>query len=116
MSSSDIKGLIPKWIISYVAPRKPAEWVETLRKACFEYQEKYPDYHTRLEEYVNRYEGTHPLDYEVDDRTIGDVGNTQQNVIGVPGLEAQHATALAASPLQAETETEPIDRCLGAQV
>lgn len=64
MSCSDIRGLIPKWIINYVAPRKPPEWVETLRKACLDYQAQHPDYRARLAEYVDRYRGEQPFDYE----------------------------------------------------
>lgn len=28
MSCSDVKGLIPKWLINFVAPKKPGEWVD----------------------------------------------------------------------------------------
>lgn len=27
------KGIIPKWIINFVAPRKPGEWIDCLKKA-----------------------------------------------------------------------------------
>mmetsp|Transcript_88674 Transcript_88674/g.228694 ORF Transcript_88674/g.228694 Transcript_88674/m.228694 type:complete len:802 (+) Transcript_88674:72-2477(+) len=64
MSSSDVKGLIPKWIISYIAPKKPSEWVETLRKACLDYQEGNPNYKSQLEAYASRFRGESPFDYE----------------------------------------------------
>merc|ERR1712146_153424 len=32
MTCCDIKGLIPRWIINAAAPRKPAEWVDSLKK------------------------------------------------------------------------------------
>merc|ERR1711972_221153 len=67
MSCADIKGLVPKWVINYVAPRKPPEWVDSLQKACMEYQKKNPDYEKKLQEYVERYQGEVPFDYEVDE-------------------------------------------------
>lgn len=67
MSCSDIKGLVPKWVISYMAPRKPGEWVESLRKACVEYQQSNPDYVERLQEYANLYRDDVPFDYEVEE-------------------------------------------------
>ena len=34
MSSTDIKGLIPKWIVNMVAAKAPAQWVECLTNSC----------------------------------------------------------------------------------
>jgi hypothetical protein len=64
MSSLDIKGLIPKWIINMTAPRKPQEWVETLRKAAMDYQKQNPDYKTKLEEVLKPYREINAFDYE----------------------------------------------------
>jgi len=34
MSQTDIKGLIPKWIVNMVAAKAPAQWVDNLLRAC----------------------------------------------------------------------------------
>jgi hypothetical protein len=34
MSQTDIKGLIPKWMVNMVAAKAPAQWVDNLSKAC----------------------------------------------------------------------------------
>ena len=34
MSQTDIKGLIPKWIVNMVAAKAPAQWVESLTISC----------------------------------------------------------------------------------
>lgn len=34
MSQTDIKGLIPKWMVNMVAAKAPAQWVENLAKSC----------------------------------------------------------------------------------
>jgi hypothetical protein len=65
MSCLDIKGLIPKWVINLTAPRKPAEWVETLRKAALEYQESHPNYHENMKEELEKYKLENPYDFEM---------------------------------------------------
>lgn len=64
MTCVDIKGLIPKWIINATAPRKPAEWVETLRKAAIEYQNAHPNYKQELLKELEPFRETNPYDYE----------------------------------------------------
>jgi len=64
MSCLDIKGYIPKWIINMQAPRKPADWVETLRKAAIDYQESKPDYKESLVESLKHYREENPFDFE----------------------------------------------------
>jgi len=73
MSCADVKGLIPKWIINMFAPKKPAEWVETLRKACVGYQDAHPNFEEDLRNYVNRFKEDNPYDFEADtDAVLGD--------------------------------------------
>eukprot|EP00929_Paragymnodinium_shiwhaense_P006952 TRINITY_DN110909_c0_g1_i1.p1 TRINITY_DN110909_c0_g1~~TRINITY_DN110909_c0_g1_i1.p1 ORF type:complete len:887 (+),score=204.93 TRINITY_DN110909_c0_g1_i1:97-2757(+) len=64
MSCADIKGLIPKWIINMMAPKKPVEWIETLRKACVDYQTQHPDYEQRLASYLQKY--SEDIEYDFD--------------------------------------------------
>jgi len=64
MTCVDIKGLIPKWLINATAPRKPAEWVETLRKAALDYQKEHPNYKQELLEELKPFRENHPYDYE----------------------------------------------------
>jgi len=65
MSCSDVKGMIPKWIINMMAPKKPGEWTESLRKAALEHQERYPN---RAQEVARRLQDEftqeNPYDYE----------------------------------------------------
>merc|ERR1712032_831803 len=68
MSCSDVKGLIPLWVINYLAPKKPAEWVETLRKACLDYQKANPNFKEKLEEYKRSFLVENPFDYEPDNQ------------------------------------------------
>jgi len=67
MSCSDVKGMIPKWIINMLAPKKPGEWTESLRKAALEHQTLYPN---RREEVAARLRGEfaeeNPYDYEIE--------------------------------------------------
>mmetsp|Transcript_61779 Transcript_61779/g.147404 ORF Transcript_61779/g.147404 Transcript_61779/m.147404 type:complete len:781 (+) Transcript_61779:90-2432(+) len=55
MSCCDVKGLIPKWIISYMAPKKPAEWCDSLRAAALEYQKSNPNYKEMLKEQLDSF-------------------------------------------------------------
>jgi len=64
MTCVDIKGLIPKWIINAVAPKKPAEWVESLRKAAVDYQKSHPNYKEDLKEALSEYQTENAFDYE----------------------------------------------------
>jgi len=66
LSCSDIKGLIPKWIINMVAPKKPGEWVDALRKAALGYQAAHPNFEQELKEYVDRFRAENPYDYEAE--------------------------------------------------
>eukprot|EP00446_Apocalathium_sp_SHHI-4_P088284 CAMPEP_0177465458 /NCGR_PEP_ID=MMETSP0369-20130122/17423_1 /TAXON_ID=447022 ORGANISM="Scrippsiella hangoei-like, Strain SHHI-4" /NCGR_SAMPLE_ID=MMETSP0369 /ASSEMBLY_ACC=CAM_ASM_000364 /LENGTH=440 /DNA_ID=CAMNT_0018939341 /DNA_START=104 /DNA_END=1426 /DNA_ORIENTATION=+ len=90
MSCADIKGLVPKWIINFVAPKKPAEWVDTLHKACQVYQDAHPRCEDELREYVQRFRKENPFDYEA-------------------GYEADvvEATALAPQPKESDPALAP---------
>lgn len=37
LSCNDIKGLIPKYIVNYVAARAPKEWIQALQTAVDNY-------------------------------------------------------------------------------
>ncbi|CAE7186479.1 BSL1 [Symbiodinium pilosum] len=63
MTCTDVKGIIPKWMINFVAPRKPGEWIDCLKKACLDYQAANPDY-PALEEELEPFKQNHPFDYE----------------------------------------------------
>lgn len=63
MTSTDIKGIIPKWIINFVAPRKPGEWIDALKKACLDYQAAHPNL-DHLDEELLPYTRENPFDYE----------------------------------------------------
>jgi len=72
MSCSDIKGLIPKWIVNTIAPRKPAEWIESLRRAAVDFQQANPGLMGELQQSVQRFAEDLPFDFEpegADDRT-----------------------------------------------
>jgi hypothetical protein len=64
MTCLDIKGLIPKWIINVTAPRKPAEWIESLKKASIEFQQKNPNFREKVAKDVERFKSENPYDYE----------------------------------------------------
>jgi len=70
MSCVDIKGLIPKWIINYTAPKAPAEWIANLRKAAVDYQEKHPGYKEELVQVLKPFREPNPYDYEESDLNI----------------------------------------------
>lgn len=64
MSCSDIKGLIPKWIVNTIAPRKPGEWIESLRKAAVDFQQANPGVMGELQQTVQRFAEDVPFDFE----------------------------------------------------
>eukprot|EP00811_Abedinium_folium_P010269 NODE_1949_length_2328_cov_4.268514.p1 GENE.NODE_1949_length_2328_cov_4.268514~~NODE_1949_length_2328_cov_4.268514.p1 ORF type:complete len:535 (-),score=113.23 NODE_1949_length_2328_cov_4.268514:265-1869(-) len=64
LSCVDIKGLVPKFIINALAPRKPAEWVETLTKAAMEFQDADPNYSESLLGILSPRMQENPYDYE----------------------------------------------------
>jgi len=68
MSSSDVKGMIPKWIVNMFAPKKPIEWVEGLRKASVAYQEAHPNCAEECKAITKRFMGYTPYDYEPEDQ------------------------------------------------
>jgi len=64
MTCVDIKGLIPKWIINAAAPRKPAEWIESLKQASIAYMKANPDFKEDLSSRLETYKQENPYDYE----------------------------------------------------
>jgi len=71
MACTDIKGIIPKWVINTLAPRKPAEWVENLKKAAHEYQTKRPEIKNMAMQELEKLSDENPFDFEpeADSRT-----------------------------------------------
>jgi hypothetical protein len=41
MSQTDIRGLIPKWMVNMVAAKAPAQWVDNLVKSCNKLKDKH---------------------------------------------------------------------------
>lgn len=78
MTCTDVKGIIPKWIINFVAPRKPGEWIDCLKRACLEYQASNPDYESLLKE-LEPFKEYHSFDFEDMDATVthGKSGNEE---------------------------------------
>lgn len=38
IAQTDIKGIVPRFIINYLAPKKPLEWIKKLEKALIKYK------------------------------------------------------------------------------
>lgn len=51
----DVKGMIPKWIVNFVAPRRAGDFVTALKKAALEYQRANPLYKRQLSESMKRF-------------------------------------------------------------
>lgn len=64
MTCSDVKGMIPKWIINYLAPKKPAEWMDALRKAATEYQASRTGIREEVEALLARVSADNAWDFE----------------------------------------------------
>ncbi|PFH38685.1 START domain-containing protein [Besnoitia besnoiti] len=41
LAQTDVKGLIPKWVVNTTAARAPVGWVENLRKACLKFMKEH---------------------------------------------------------------------------
>ncbi|KAL8432214.1 hypothetical protein Efla_005110 [Eimeria flavescens] len=44
LAQTDVKGLIPKWVVNTTAARAPVGWVDSLRKACKAYMKLHGDF------------------------------------------------------------------------
>ncbi|OEH74228.1 phosphatidylcholine transfer [Cyclospora cayetanensis] len=44
LAQTDVKGLIPKWVVNTTAARAPVGWVDSLKKACKAYIKQYGDF------------------------------------------------------------------------
>lgn len=64
MSCADVKGMIPKWLINTVAPRKPSEWINSMKHAALGYQNSKANCETECKEYVQKFAGLNPWDYD----------------------------------------------------
>lgn len=65
MSCTDIKGLIPKWLVNMQAPRSCNEWVNGLRTAAVDYQKSNLSYATECQKIVEEVNVDNPWDFEV---------------------------------------------------
>ncbi|EGR28919.1 start domain protein [Ichthyophthirius multifiliis] len=41
MTQSDVKGVVPKYVVNYMAARQPPKWVESMQKGCQDYRKQY---------------------------------------------------------------------------
>lgn len=64
MTCTDVKGLIPKWIISYMAPRAPAQWIDSLKNHALDYMRTHPNYKEEMAGAIGRFKTANPFDYE----------------------------------------------------
>ena len=56
MSQTDIKGLIPKWIVNMVAAKAPAQWVESLTSSCTQVLDKdFSGNKAKMEEFLDEF-------------------------------------------------------------
>ncbi|CAE7566349.1 Stard7 [Symbiodinium sp. CCMP2456] len=91
MTMTDVKGIIPKWMINFVAPRKPGEWVDCLKRACLDYQNANPDYPT-LEKDLEPFKHNHPFDYEdttLETSPAPDLATRKQSPVGLARFREQ---------------------------
>lgn len=86
MSCSDVKGFIPKWIINWMAPKKPAEWLDALKKAVFDYQEANPNTKEKMQAYVDSFAKPNPFDYEPEGPTSPP---TPEQATVIPAVQRQ---------------------------
>jgi len=66
MTCSDVKGYIPKWIINFLAPKKPAEWMQALRQGALDYQAAHPGCKAEFMAQMQQFMQDNPWDYEVE--------------------------------------------------
>ncbi|EAR94352.1 START domain protein (macronuclear) [Tetrahymena thermophila SB210] len=38
MTQSDVKGIVPKYVVNYMAARAPPKWIESMKKGCIDYR------------------------------------------------------------------------------
>lgn len=56
MSQTDIKGLIPKWIVNMMAAKAPAQWIDNLVKSCEQFQaDQFSGDAYRMREFLQEY-------------------------------------------------------------
>jgi hypothetical protein len=72
MSCNDVKGMIPKWIINFFAPKAPREWIEALKGSALEYQQQHPHYQEELRALIEKFKKPNPFDYEESATTSSD--------------------------------------------
>ena len=62
MSQTDIKGLIPKWIVNMMASKAPAQWVDNLLKSCQKVLDKqFGGNEDEMKKFLNEYVNSNTL-------------------------------------------------------
>jgi len=89
MTCTDVKGMIPKWVISYFAPSKPKEWVDSLRKGVLAYQAKHPGYQEELSAYMERFKEPCPFDFE--DKVESGTKSNQHRLVTSPSMRGRRS-------------------------
>lgn len=93
MTSTDIKGLIPKWIINFVAPRKPGEWVDGLARAALDFQTSHPNAAEWIKEKLKKQAAEDDYDFEFEEVTEGAEQATSRSETTLKGLELPGVTS-----------------------
>lgn len=70
MTCSDAKGMIPKTLTNFMAPRMAIEWMNSLSKAAKDFQRNQPHRKEELAENVQKLSLTNPFDYEIESQPV----------------------------------------------
>ena len=55
MSQTDVKGLIPKWIVNMMAAKAPAQWVGNLLRSCTALVKQFGGSHEKMQIFLTEY-------------------------------------------------------------
>lgn len=55
MSQTDVKGLIPKWIVNMMAAKAPAQWVDNLVKSCNNCVKDFSNDVSKMNDFLSEY-------------------------------------------------------------
>jgi hypothetical protein len=64
MAATDVKGFVPKWVVNYLAPKAPPQWVDSLRDVTLAYQKSHPNVKEELADVLQRFREYNSFDYE----------------------------------------------------
>eukprot|EP00421_Protoceratium_reticulatum_P015033 CAMPEP_0168393906 /NCGR_PEP_ID=MMETSP0228-20121227/19257_1 /TAXON_ID=133427 /ORGANISM="Protoceratium reticulatum, Strain CCCM 535 (=CCMP 1889)" /LENGTH=661 /DNA_ID=CAMNT_0008407297 /DNA_START=64 /DNA_END=2049 /DNA_ORIENTATION=- len=110
MTCSDVKGMIPKWIINYLAPKKPGEWMDALRKAAVEFQETNPGRKEELMRHLQKFSTNTPFDYELEstaEHTSISRGSSERRLFGADAADRAGSTAESGCRAQGSSSERP---------